>query len=98
MECGIAVTGRTCRGSTRIRAVLMTGGTVCLCMRTRQWEGGAAVVKGGRLPVCGGMAGGAICSVLAAVSVILCMAGIANCGRALEDLVGMALGTVNACV
>ncbi len=76
----------------------MAGCTARICMRASKRESGAAVVKGDGSPACGGVTGSAIRSILAAVPVILCVAGITICRRALEDLIGVAFGTGNACV
>lgn len=76
----------------------MAGCTTGIYMRASKRESRAVVVKGDRFPTCGGVTSRAIRSILSAMPVILCVAGITICGRALEDLVDMAFGAVNACV
>ena len=60
-------------------------------VRARQREVGAVVVKVGPVPARGGMTYGAVCSELTVMFIILFMAGITIGGRALEDIVDMAL-------
>ena len=51
------------------------------------------VIESSGSPGCGGVTGRAIRAVFAAVTIIVGMAGIAVCRRALKDIVDMALGT-----
>jgi hypothetical protein len=62
-------------------------------MRTSQLEGGEIVIKGSWLPGRSGVTGCAVRAVLAAVTIIGCMASVTGCRRTLEYTVYMALGT-----
>ena len=70
-------------------AVHMTTRASHAGMRARQLEGRKIMVKTGRLPGAGGMAGRAIRAELSLVVVVLLMTGIAILRRAFEDAVHM---------
>ncbi|OIN88161.1 MAG: hypothetical protein AUJ21_11330 [Anaerolineae bacterium CG1_02_58_13] len=72
-----------------INAVLMATRASHAGMRARQLEGRKIMVKTGRLPGAGGMAGRAIRAELSLVVVVLLMTGIAILRRAFEDAVHM---------
>lgn len=62
-----------------------------ICMTSRQREFGFTMVERYIFPIRGLMAGGAICSELAAMFIVLFMTGITICGSALVNVVDVAL-------
>ena len=101
VESRVNMAGNTCFGCAYEYAIGMTVGTGDIDMSPGQRECGQVVIEGGRLPGCGGMAGTAIRSILAAVMVIGRMAGITSCRCAFELKIFMATsaenGGVRAC-
>lgn len=86
LVAGIAVGGRTPKD-----VVDMTVLTGDCSVFTGQFEGEQIVIYVGRQPAGGGVAGGAVCSELAVVFIILLMAGIAVGGCALENVIDMTI-------
>lgn len=60
------------------------------CFVRSQSEGNSIVIEGGRFPVCGGMAGIALCAEGASMHVVLGMAGVTVFGCAFEYAVDVA--------
>ena len=90
--------GDTFLGCAYEHAVDVTCSTCCVDVRSGQREGGQVVIEGGRLPGCGRVTGSAVRSILAAVTVIGCMAGKAGCGCAFELHILMTACTGNSCM
>ena len=68
----------------------MTPGTGCTDMRAGKFEGGEIMIKRGRLPGRGGMAGGAVLA--KSTVMVITMAGGTIRRGTFEDIVGMAPG------
>ena len=83
--------GVTILGCAREHIVDVALGTFGVGVRASQRERGEAVIKGGGLPGRGRVAGRAVGPILAAVTIIFGMAGIAVRGRSLEFKISMAL-------
>ncbi len=89
----LGMAGIAIRGSTLEGQISMTGSTYSLGMFTDQREYGLVVIEGGRFPRICRMAGSAGCTELAAVRIVLCMAGVAVCRRVFKYQVGVTGGT-----
>jgi hypothetical protein len=75
-------------------AVDMASGTAGVKVRAGELESGLVMVKGGRIPGCGGMAGATIIAKCASMMVIVAMTGGTILRRALKHIRdGVTLGT-----